>query len=172
MKKLGEKEIYRGYRGILQRQYELPGGKTITYDVVQNGNYVSVAAFTLRQEAILVKQFRPGAERILWSFPEGAIDPGEQPEQAARRELLEETGYHSASISFLSRNYKSYATQQQFCLLATDCLYQQTPQPDEDEILETALLPLSDFRQLLKSGKEPFLNRGLGYQALDRLGWL
>ena len=172
MKKLGEKEVYRGYRGILQRQYALPDGKTITYDVVQNGNYVSVAAFTPQREAILVKQFRPGAERVLWSFPEGAIDIGEQPEQAAQRELLEETGFHSSDVSLLSQNYKSYATQQQFCLLATDCRYQQPPQPDEDEILETILLPLSDFRQLLKSGNEPFLNRGLGYQALDRLGWL
>lgn len=172
MKKIGEEVAYRGYRGIIQRQYELPNGQTITFDVVQNGDYVSVAAFTPRREAILVKQFRPGAEQILWSFPEGAIDRNETPERAAQRELLEETGYHSEQLVSISRTPKSYATQIQYGFLATDCTFHQTPRPDEAEILEIVLCPLPEFRQLLKSGTEPFINCGLGYQALDRLGWL
>lgn len=172
MKKLRERTAFDGWRGIVQRTYELPNGEAITYDVVRNNNYVTVAAFTAAREAILVKQWRPGPEHELWSFPEGFIDPNETPEAAAQRELLEETGYRAGSIRLLREYRASYSTERRFCLLATDCELVGEQRLDADEFVEVFTLPLTEFRALLRGADSRMINVDAGYQALDVLGWL
>jgi ADP-ribose pyrophosphatase len=64
-------------------------------------DYVSIAALTEDQHVVCVRQYRPAVERYTLELPSGLIDPGENPEESARRELLEETGYEAATLEVL-----------------------------------------------------------------------
>jgi ADP-ribose pyrophosphatase len=64
-------------------------------------DYAAILAITEDQRVLAVRQYRPAVERYTLELPSGLVDPGESPEQAARRELLEETGYEAASLEVL-----------------------------------------------------------------------
>ncbi len=172
-KKREEREAYSGWRRIIRKRFELPDGRLVDFDILGAAHYVTVAAITQSGEFLLVKQYRPGPEMPLVSFPEGAIDDGESPEQSARRELLEETGYEAGKIVHLKTFRSSYTDQLQFCLLATGCRKIADPKPDDDEFIEVFSLPEKALRQLLsKPQDDTFSNVGCGYLALERLGKL
>jgi len=71
-----------------------PGGGPPHY-VIQGLDFVVIVALTRQDQLLLVRQFRRAAGAITLELPAGHIDPGETPEQAARRELAEETGYEA-----------------------------------------------------------------------------
>ncbi|GJM35606.1 MAG: NUDIX hydrolase [Saprospiraceae bacterium] len=171
--KLKEHLAYDGWRKIIVRRYELPHGQVADFDIVGNGPYVTIAAFTSEKEVILTRQFRAGPEQVLTSFSEGFIDQGESPEAAAARELLEETGYRAENIQWLKSRRSSYSTETQHFMLATNCHYVQPPEPDALEDIEVFLLSVEQFRALLHDSKdEAFINIAAGYLALEKLGWL
>ncbi len=64
-------------------------------------DYAAVVAFTADGRVLTVRQYRPAVERWTLELPSGIVDPGETPVQAARRELLEETGYEAAEVETL-----------------------------------------------------------------------
>lgn len=171
--KIKESYAYQGWRSILVKSFELPDGQKGDYDIVENAPFVTIAAFTSDRKAILVRQYRPGPERILMSFPEGYIDKGETPEQAAQRELLEETGYRAGTMKVIRVFYSAYSTEKRICLLATDCEKVSDQQLDQDEYLEIEACPLKEFRAFIKTPDDPsFVNVDAAYLALDHLGWL
>ncbi len=65
-------------------------------------DYVSIVAATAAGEIVLVRQFRPAVETITLELPAGLVDPGDTPEDAARRELLEETGLVADGMTLVS----------------------------------------------------------------------
>ncbi len=71
------------------------------YYCLEMPDYVSVIALTGKLEVLLVKQYRPPVEKFTLELPSGHVDGGERPEQAARRELLEETGYKAERMELL-----------------------------------------------------------------------
>ncbi len=76
-------------------------GEKSPYYVLQTLDYVSILATTIEGQVLLVKQYRPVVEHVTLELPSGHIDNGESPEQAARRELLEETGYQVQELELL-----------------------------------------------------------------------
>jgi ADP-ribose pyrophosphatase len=64
-------------------------------------DYVSVVAVTEAGRLILVRQYRPAVDRMTLELPSGHVEPGETPEIAARKELLEETGYIADTFTLL-----------------------------------------------------------------------
>jgi 8-oxo-dGTP pyrophosphatase MutT (NUDIX family) len=64
-------------------------------------DYVSVVAVTTAGSFVLVRQFRPAVEAVTLELPAGHVEPGQQPEAAARAELAEETGYVAADLRLL-----------------------------------------------------------------------
>lgn len=171
--KLNEEEAYRGWRSIIRKRFELPDGRRADFDILAARHYVTVAALTEAGEFLLVRQYRPGPEMPLVSFPEGAVDEGESPEESARRELLEETGYEAGALVHLKTFRSSYTDQLQFCLLATGCRKIADPETDDDEFIEVFTLTEAALRQMLFDAKDDtFSNVGCGYLALEKLGKL
>jgi ADP-ribose pyrophosphatase len=64
-------------------------------------DYVSLIALTEEGRVVIVRQYRPAVERYTLELPSGLIDPGESPDQTARRELLEETGFEAGEVEVL-----------------------------------------------------------------------
>lgn len=171
--KIKETVVYKGWRNMLIKTFKLPDGNTASFDVVQNGDYVTIAAFTKAKEAILVRQFRPGPERELISFPEGYLESGESPEVAARRELIEETGYQAGKIIYQKTFRRAYCTETRISMLALDCVKIDGQQLDDTEFIEVQLYSLEEFKALLKNPENDQLTTiDSAYLAMDYLGWL
>ncbi|MBS1854024.1 MAG: NUDIX hydrolase [Acidobacteria bacterium] len=64
-------------------------------------DYSVAIALTPEEKVLVVKQYRPALERYTLELPSGLVDPGETPAQAAKRELLEETGYEAGEVELL-----------------------------------------------------------------------
>ena len=92
---------------------------------------------------LLERQYRHAASDYLWELPAGRIDPGEKELQAARRELLEETGYTAGSWRRILKFYASpgFVAETMAVFLATG-LRAGEAQPEEDEIIYKRLVPL------------------------------
>ena len=71
------------------------------YYMLELQDYVTVVALTPARQVLLVRQFRPVVERQTLELPSGHVEQGESPEEAGRRELLEETGYVAPHLEWL-----------------------------------------------------------------------
>jgi ADP-ribose pyrophosphatase len=168
--KLGEQPLQLGYRKILRRTFRLPDGRVDDFEIKHEPQVVCILALTEEHQVILARQFRPGPEQILLELPGGCIEASETPQQAAERELLEETGYRG-TLQFVGASLDdAYTTLVRHNFVATACWKQQEPQSGKGEFTEAVLMPLADFRQHLRGGQ--FTDIETGYLGLDYLGWL
>ena len=76
-------------------------GETHRFFRIASPSWVNVVALTGENEFVLVRQFRQGSRTVTLEVPGGIIDPGEEPREAAARELLEETGYRAGRVESL-----------------------------------------------------------------------
>lgn len=169
-KKIKEEPFRAGYRKMLKRVFVMPDGKERDFDVKQEGPAVCIFALTQDEKVILAKQFRPGPEEILLEMPGGGVEKNEEPLAAAKRELLEETGY-TGEFDFVGTCLDcAYSTMKRYCYVAKSCTKIQEPNPDETEFIEITKVPLEEFRSILRSGQ--ITDVEVGYLALDHLGLL
>lgn len=150
--------------------YKMPDGKENDFYLKKEGSVAGILALTKDQQVILVKQFRPGPNEVLNELPGGYVGKNEKPEEAAGRELLEETGYKGkiqlAAIAFDC----AYSTMNRYCFVVTDCEKVTEQNLDKTEFAEVVLMSLLEFRELLKSGQNTDVE--VGYIGLDYLGLL
>lgn len=169
-KRLDERVVYSGYRKLARRLYEFPDGRTADFEIRLEGLVVCILPITDAQTVILARQFRPGPERVLVELPGGGMEPGEAPEAAARRELLEETGY-AGELHFTGETVNgAYSTMRRYNYVALHCKQVSQPKPDAEEFIEVVEMPLPAFRDHLRSGA--LTDVATGYLGLDYLGWL
>jgi ADP-ribose pyrophosphatase len=133
-----------------------PGGVRARRDIVHHSGSVVILAVDESRSAprvLLERQYRHAANGYLWELPAGRIDPGEKPLPAARRELLEETGYTASRWRRIFHFYASpgFVAETMSVYLATD-LRAGKAQPEADEVIQKRMVPLSSAVRMVLSG--------------------
>lgn len=155
---------------------QMPNGNIIKpYYVLEYPDWVNVVAITANNEAIIIKQYRHAAGEVVLEIPGGCIDQDEKPEEAVRRELLEETGYSFDNLELLSVLYANPATgnNKTHCFLATGGRKVQEQDLDGGEEIVVELVSIEKLKDLLMTNQigQALHASGIFY-ALIRLGYL
>jgi 8-oxo-dGTP pyrophosphatase MutT (NUDIX family) len=141
---------------IREDRVRLSNGHQIDrFHVIHGPDWASVLCVTDASEVVLVRQYRHGIASASLELPAGVIEPNESPEEAARRELVEETGYESddwVSIQTVSTEPARHTTQAHF-FCARNARPTRSPAPEETEVLEVIKVPLSDLGRLATDGR-------------------
>ena len=144
---ISSREVYRGpVFSVTTDDVLEPTGVRARRDVVRHsGSVVILAVDENRREpsVLLERQYRHAAGRLLYELPAGRIDEGEKPLRAAKRELLEETGYSAGSWKRILYFWASpgFVDETMSVYLARNLLG-GTAQPEDDEVIQIQFLPL------------------------------
>lgn len=128
---------------------ELPNGKHAGREVVYHCGGVAIAALTDDDCLLFVRQYRYPHDEVLLELPAGKLEPGEDPLEAGKRELKEESGAVGRDYRYLGVVYPSpgcYKENLYLYACRVDTLEQYSP--DEDEFLEVEKIPLMDAVQM------------------------
>jgi ADP-ribose pyrophosphatase len=141
-----------------------PSGFEIHRAIVQHPGSAVMMAVDSRKRILLVRQYRLPARAYLWELPAGRLDKGETPLQAARRELIEETGYRAKHWKKLVTFYPSpgYVAEKMTIFLATGLTACEAT-PMDDERIETRWFTSAEIEQAIRSGKIVDGKTMLGY---------
>jgi len=141
---------------VLRHQhFRLPTGREIAdYWISEYPPWVNVVAVTQNDRLVFVRQFRPGIGAVHYELPAGVVEQGEELEAAARRELLEETGFGGGRWSLLASLSANPALQNNMTTtyLAEGVESIRPPAPEQTEDLRIHLVKLSDAVGLIDSG--------------------
>ena len=156
-----------GYYTISNRKYKLPNDKTVYFDVRIEPSCVCILPISEKNTIILTKQFRPGLNKILIELPGGYIEKNEKPLQAAKRELIEETGY-SGKLKYVGMTYEHGAcTCIRYNYVALGCRKASKQNLDSSEFIQIIEMNMRQFRLFLQNGKTTDIQTG--YLGLDYL---
>lgn len=132
-----------------------PDGQPGIYGVVHYRNRaVGVVAIDEQDRILLVGQYRYPLDQYSWEIPEGGAGPDENPLDAARRELAEETGYRASHWEVLLRAHlsNSVSNEEAICYLASD-LTAGMANPEETEVLLMRWVPFTDAVTMAQRGE-------------------
>ena len=159
------------FKGIIfdVYQWELEGydGKVRTFEKLKRPDTAVIIPVTEDGKIIIAKQEQPGKKPFM-GLVGGRLDEGEDPLEAAKRELLEETGYEGKVQLITMCLDDAYSTMERYCFVITDCKKVAEPKWDEDEFIDIELVTIEEFKKILKSGQMTDVE--VGYLALDYLG--
>lgn len=141
-----------------------PSGFEIKRAIVQHSGSAVMMGVDDRKRILLVRQYRLPARRSLWELPAGRLDPGETPLQAAKREMVEETGYRAKKWTKLVTFFPSpgYVAEKMTIFLATE-LTAGEAKPMEDERIETRWFTEKEVRDGIRSGEIIDAKTMIGY---------
>jgi ADP-ribose pyrophosphatase len=141
---------------VTTEQVEEPGGICARRDVVRHaGSIVVLAVDDHRPEPriLLERQYRHAAQSMMWELPAGRIEEGESELAAARRELLEETGYTARRWKKILHFYVSPGfLDETMSIYLAQSLQAGEAQPEEDEKIATRFFPLSAAKHMALNG--------------------
>jgi ADP-ribose pyrophosphatase len=155
---LSSKTVFRGpVFSVVTQEVQEPDGVRVRRDLVQHPGSIVILAVDdsgKTPRVLLERQYRHAAGTRLWELPAGSLDPGEKPLPAAKRELLEETGYSAARWRKALYFYVSpgFLTESMQVFLATG-LKKGKAQPEEDERIAVRFFPVKQAVRMAVRGK-------------------
>jgi ADP-ribose pyrophosphatase len=165
MKLISSTEITRTpiFHVTLDRAID-PDGFEIKRAIVQHGGSAVMMPVDPRGRILLVRQYRLPARQYLWERPAGRVDEGESVLKAAKRELVEETGYRAKSWKKIAEFYPSpgFLAEKMTIFLATS-LIEGESKPMEDERIQTRWFSARELGEWIKAGKIRDAKTMIGY---------
>ncbi len=147
--------VHRGRRiTVAQDVSSGPRGETIRRDMIFHPGAVVILPILDRDHICLLRNHRFVIDETLWEIPAGTLEPGEDLEAAARRELQEETGYTAATMTSKGFLYASPGVlDEKLHLFFADGLTAGAAAPEADEDLEPVTVRLDDAVRMVLSGE-------------------
>ncbi|MCM2254864.1 MAG: NUDIX hydrolase [Vicinamibacteria bacterium] len=153
--RLDGRRIYEGKVLSLDlEEVEEPGDVRATREVVRHSGSVAVLPVHEDGSLVLVRQYRWPARALVWELPAGRRDPGETPEEGARRELVEEVGLETGALEKIAEFWTTpgFCDEVMHLYRATD-LRQGTARPEADERIEARRFSLAEALAAVDRGE-------------------
>ncbi|MCC4036656.1 NUDIX hydrolase [Staphylococcus pseudintermedius] len=152
-KTISKESIFKGkIIEVEKHKVSLPNNETAYREVVKHNGAVAICALTPDQQVILVKQYRKALEQELLEIPAGKLEPGEDRESAAMRELEEETGYKAKKLTLIGEVYGTPGfSNEKISVYFADNLVEGKVNLDEDEFVEKVLYSLDDVKKAVEA---------------------
>jgi ADP-ribose pyrophosphatase len=149
-----EKKYHGKAFDVRQDQVRLTDGQTASLDIIEHVGAVTLIPVDENDRLWFVRQYRHAAGQILLELPAGTLEPGEQPETCALRELREEIGMACNSLNKVCGFYLApgYSTEYMHLFKATG-LYPSPLPGDADEFLSIEKIPLEKAYQMALKGE-------------------
>jgi len=161
-----ERLLNERYCTVDKERVVFPDGTEGDWFIKQNCNAVIIVPILKTGEVLLERTYKHGCGEVIIEFPAGLIDEGEAPEEAAKRELLEETGYTSPKWTLLGEAYASPtgSPMKHVFYLAEECEQTHETELESAEQIELVLQP--DIATAKKFIKES-ISSNTAYAALQ-----
>lgn len=154
-KVIEKKSLYEGkFLRFVKATYTDSRGLFRQWEFIERANcngIVAIVPVKNAHEVLLIRQYRPPLDRYVIEFPAGLNDKGDSIEEAARRELLEETGYYAGKIMYLTEGPLSSGASGEILsvYLAEDLEFSGTAKRDETEDIEVITIPIDEVHDHL-----------------------
>jgi ADP-ribose pyrophosphatase len=154
-KKLSSKIVFTNpWLTLAQDQVELPTGAVIEYLRTENHKEAAFVLALQDGKVLLQHEYSYPPDKVMVQLPGGAVEAGESPIEAARRELAEESGYKAERMELLGVNYMDNrrSNAKMYIFLAQDVTACERPPGDPQEFIESFWAPLSSIPKDIASG--------------------
>jgi len=155
--RLSTERIFSGKVFDVDRdRVRMPHGREVVVDVIRHPPSAVIAPVPEPGHVILIRQYRYAVNRWLWELPAGSVDPGETPEQAARRECHEEIGQVPDTVVRLGSMFPTpgYCDEEMFFFRVSGLTEPKDPaELDEDEDIEVKVFTLTEAREMVRRGE-------------------
>lgn len=147
----GSYRIFKVYEQVL---YHPVTKQKYSAFIIDSQSWVNIIPITTDLKVIMVKQYRFGSDTLSLEVPGGLVEPGEDPATAAKRELLEETGFEGKVIK-IGEASPNPALHPFKChmFLALDVKQKGAQKLDPNEIIDLQYIPLADIPAYIRTGK-------------------
>ncbi len=128
-----------------------------SFYVIEASDWVNVIAVTAEDNLVFIRQHRPGIGGVRLEIPGGIIEPGEEPAEAAARELAEETGFSGDAPVLICATEPNPATHNNRCFsfLVRNAKRRLQRNLDHDEIIEVQLRPFAELAAMIENNELP-----------------
>ena len=146
--------LYQGKVFRLQRDTVIePGGVQAERDIIVHPGSVVVLPIFKDGRVLLIRQYRHSVGEFLWELVAGRNEPNESPQAAARRELLEETGYSAKRLRKLMRVVPTPGFVNEWMwIFAAEGLAEGAAHPEEDEKITPRIFTLKQIDTMIQRG--------------------
>lgn len=155
VKVLKSKTMFRGaVFGVRRDEVVEPGGVRVTRDTVTHMGSVVVLPVFANGDMLLIRQYRHAVGEYLWELVAGRIERGEKLAAAARRELLEETGYTARKFRRLMTAYPTPGfVSESMTIYVAEGLREGVSRPEADEKIVARRFSRREIEKWMRSGK-------------------